>query len=50
LPVAIWLTTDSATITGAACVIALFIFIRHQDNLKRLVAGKEHEFKLKNRF
>jgi glycerol-3-phosphate acyltransferase PlsY len=51
LPAAIWLTTDSAIMTAAACVSALFIFLRHQDNLKRLVAGKEPKFKLKkNRF
>lgn len=47
LPAAIWLTTDSVIILAAACIIALFIFIRHRDNLKRLVAGKEPEFKLK---
>ena len=47
LPAAIWLTSDSAIILAAACIISLFIFIRHQDNLKRLVAGKEPEFKLR---
>jgi glycerol-3-phosphate acyltransferase PlsY len=31
----------------AACIIALLIFIRHRDNLKRLAAGKEPEFKLR---
>jgi glycerol-3-phosphate acyltransferase PlsY len=47
LPAAIWLITDSAILTAAACVISLFIFLRHQDNLRRLVAGKEPVFKLK---
>jgi glycerol-3-phosphate acyltransferase PlsY len=47
LPAAIWLTTDSVVMLAAACIIAFFIFIRHQDNLKRLVAGKEPQFKLK---
>jgi glycerol-3-phosphate acyltransferase PlsY len=36
---------------AAASIIAFFIFIRHQDNLKRLLAGKEPKFKLrKSRF
>jgi glycerol-3-phosphate acyltransferase PlsY len=47
LPAAIWLATDSAIVLAAACIIAFFIFIRHQDNLKRLVAGEEPKFKLK---
>jgi glycerol-3-phosphate acyltransferase PlsY len=48
LPAAIWLTTDSVMMLAAACIIAFFIFIRHQDNLKRLAAGKEPRFKLKS--
>lgn len=47
LPAAIWLTTDSVIMLAAACIVAFFIFIRHQDNLKRLVAGEEPEFKLR---
>ena len=47
LPAAMWLTTDSVMMLAAACIIAFFIFIRHQDNLKRLAAGKEPKFKLK---
>ena len=47
LPVAVWITADSAIMTAAAGIVALFIFIRHGDNLKRLLAGKEAEFKLK---
>ena len=47
LPIAIWITTDSAVMIAAAGIFALFIFIRHRDNLKRLVAGTEPEFKLK---
>jgi glycerol-3-phosphate acyltransferase PlsY len=49
LPAAIWLTTDSAIMLAATCIIALFIFMRHQDNLKRVVAGKEPEFKLRKK-
>jgi glycerol-3-phosphate acyltransferase PlsY len=47
LPAAIWFTTHSVMMLAAACIIAFFIFIRHQDNLKRLAAGKEPKFKLK---
>ena len=47
LPVAVWIATDSAVMTAAAGIVALFIFIRHRDNLKRLLAGKEPEFRLK---
>ena len=47
LPLAVWIATDSAIMTAAAGVVALFIFIRHRDNLKRLLAGKEPEFRLK---
>jgi glycerol-3-phosphate acyltransferase PlsY len=47
LPVAVWIATDSAAMTAAAGIVALFIFFRHRDNLKRLLAGKEPEFRLK---
>ncbi len=47
LPLAVWIATDSAILTATAAIAALFIFIRHGDNLKRLVAGKEPEFTLK---
>ena len=47
LPVAVWIAADSAIMTAAAAIAALFIFMRHGENLKRLLAGKEAEFKLK---
>jgi glycerol-3-phosphate acyltransferase PlsY len=47
LPVAVWIAADSAIMTAAAGIVALFIFIRHGENLKRLLAGQEAEFKLK---
>ena len=47
LPIAIWLITDSAIMTVTAAVFVVFIFIRHRDNLKRLAARVEPEFKLK---
>jgi glycerol-3-phosphate acyltransferase PlsY len=47
LPLAVWIATDSAIMTATAGIVALFIFIRHRDNLKRLMAGKEPPFTLK---
>lgn len=41
LPVAVWVTTGSWAITGCAIIIMIFIYIRHQDNIRRLVSGKE---------
>lgn len=42
LPGAIWLATSSVPITGCALVMALLIFARHADNIKRLLHGIEH--------
>ncbi len=42
LPGSIWLATHSAPITGCAFIMALLIFIRHKDNIKRLFEGTEH--------
>lgn len=47
LPLAVWIDADSAIMTATASIVALFIFICHRDNLKRLLAGKEPEFRLK---
>jgi acyl phosphate:glycerol-3-phosphate acyltransferase len=42
LPGAIWLATHSVPITGCAFVMALLIFARHAENIRRLVHGMEH--------
>jgi glycerol-3-phosphate acyltransferase PlsY len=42
LPGAIWLATSSVPITGCALVMALLIFARHTDNIRRLLHGMEH--------
>jgi glycerol-3-phosphate acyltransferase PlsY len=47
LPFAVWINADSAILTASAGIVALFIFMRHRDNLKRLLAGKEPSFTLK---
>ena len=46
LPIAIWISARSGTLTTAASTFTLLIFIRHRENLKRLVSGTEPEFKL----
>jgi glycerol-3-phosphate acyltransferase PlsY len=47
LPFSVWFSTRSPALTGGAAVIALLILIRHADNIKRLLAGTEPEFKSK---
>jgi len=42
IPVAVWIKTHSPVMTTCAAVISLFIIYRHQDNIKRLLAGTEN--------
>ena len=42
LPVAMWLFTNSVPLTGGVVVMALLIFVRHADNIQRLLDGTEH--------
>ncbi|MFH1991410.1 MAG: glycerol-3-phosphate 1-O-acyltransferase PlsY [Pseudomonadota bacterium] len=41
LPVAVWEASQSRVLTGCAVVTAICIYIRHKDNIKRLLAGTE---------
>ena len=41
LPVAVWQATHLEIITGCAVLTAVFIYIRHKDNIKRLWFGEE---------
>jgi len=41
LPVAVWKVTGSGVLTGCAVVTAIFIYLRHIDNIKRLLSGAE---------
>ena len=41
LPVAIWKATGSEVMLGCAVITTLFIYFRHVDNIKRLIAGTE---------
>jgi glycerol-3-phosphate acyltransferase PlsY len=47
LPMAVWLNTHSWEITVAAGIMTVFIFIRHAENIKRLLSGTESKFKEK---
>jgi acyl phosphate:glycerol-3-phosphate acyltransferase len=41
LPLAIWQSTGSGVLTGCAVAIAILIYVRHKDNIKRLFQGTE---------
>lgn len=45
LPVAGWYSTPSWEITTAAAIMSVFVFIRHRDNIRRLLSGTEPKFK-----
>ena len=45
LPGAVWLTTASLHFTAGAVVMAIFIFIRHTENIRRLISGTEPRFR-----
>jgi len=49
LPIACWYATHSWEITTGAVIMSVFIFIRHTDNIKRLLAGTEPTFKDKQK-
>jgi glycerol-3-phosphate acyltransferase PlsY len=42
LPGAVWLATQSVPVTGCALIMALIIFVRHAENIRRLLDGTEH--------
>jgi len=47
LPCVTWYSTDSLHMTISALIMAVFIFIRHKDNIKRLLSGTEPKFREK---
>ncbi len=49
LPVVGWFSTHSWEITTAAAIMSVFIFIRHRDNIKRLLSGTEPTYKDKQK-
>jgi glycerol-3-phosphate acyltransferase PlsY len=44
LPVAVWVSTNSVPLTGCALIMAAIIFVRHADNIRRLLKGTENSF------
>ena len=44
LPIAAWIFTHSWELVTCAAVMTVFIFIRHADNIKRLLSGTEPAF------
>ena len=49
LPGAVWFSTDSLQITAGAGAMAIFIIIRHTENIKRLISGTEPKFMDRNK-
>jgi glycerol-3-phosphate acyltransferase PlsY len=47
LPLATWFFSRSVVAAAAAGLVTVFIFVRHGDNLKRLISGNEPEFRKK---
>lgn len=45
LPLVIWLTTSSIPVTVCALTMAVMIFVRHADNIRRLLEGTEHPWR-----
>jgi glycerol-3-phosphate acyltransferase PlsY len=41
LPLAVWKASGSAILTGCAGVMTIGIFLRHHENIRRLIAGTE---------
>lgn len=44
LPLAAWFNAHSVPIAVGAVIMSVFIFIRHADNIKRLISGTEPKF------
>jgi glycerol-3-phosphate acyltransferase PlsY len=45
LPLGGWFSTHSWEITAGAAIMSVFIFMRHADNIKRLLSGTEPTFR-----
>ena len=45
LPAAVWLVTNSIAFSVCALTVAVLIYIRHKDNIKRLLSGTEPPFR-----
>lgn len=47
LPFALWLTSQSWAMSGCAVIIMILIYLRHKDNIQRLLKGTEHPIREK---
>lgn len=45
LPMAVWFSVHSIPLTGCAVLMTVFILLRHRQNIKRLMAGTEPQFR-----
>ena len=41
MPIYAWFITGQAETVGALVVIGVFVFVRHEANIRRLLAGNE---------
>lgn len=48
LPGVVWFSTDSLPVTVSAGIMTVFIFVRHRDNIKRMISGTEPRFRDKH--
>ena len=46
LPAAVFLTGHTGVVCAGAVIVAVFIFLRHAENIRRLRAGTEPEFRM----
>jgi glycerol-3-phosphate acyltransferase PlsY len=44
LPGVVWFSTDALPVTVSAVIMTVFIFVRHRDNIKRMISGTEPKF------
>jgi glycerol-3-phosphate acyltransferase PlsY len=44
LPGVVWFFTDALPVTVSAVIMTVFIFVRHRDNIKRMISGTEPKF------
>jgi len=47
LPIGVWFSTHSVEIIAGAGIMSVLIFIRHADNIQRLISGIEPQFSQK---
>ena len=46
LPAAVFMTGHAGVVCAGAVIVAVFIFLRHVENIRRLRAGTEPEFRM----